>query len=264
VGISPSWASALRLDAKTALRDGLRYIQQTKDVQFDLRLLGALRVPPQPEEIAERLNSGTPSARLAALWQVRKMGLVAQEYLQPVAARLQDRDPIVAAEAATVLAEFGATAEPAVAGLRQALFAPDEQVRSAAAWALGRLRLQPAAVVPDLCELLWESSRPLLVRAADALAAYAVPVEPTFAKRLASLLRTAIIDCAEPAIGSFARALLGTVPDAQSLVRRHIDDSGLRRLALRPLVEYDAPQGAIAQRRPEGITDQRPADGDME
>ena len=62
----PAWSNSLRPDAESPLRDGLRYLQKTKDTLFDLRLLGAVRPAPQAEEIAERLSKGTASARLAA------------------------------------------------------------------------------------------------------------------------------------------------------------------------------------------------------
>jgi hypothetical protein len=250
----PAWSGALRPDAGEPLREGLRYLRKTNDTLFDLRLLNAVRPGPRAEEIAERLRKGTPSARLAALWEVRKFRLVGEEYLEPVMARLADRDPLIAAEAAIVLAEFGTTAGPASARLREAMFGSVVAVRTAAAWALGTLRANADAAVPDLCALLCERDRALFGWAAWALAAYAVPLDAGSTRRLAERMREALVDCDGWLIESIARAFVCAVPSAHDRVCEHFaDDPELQKRALEALAEYDSPPGATARQRPEGI-----------
>lgn len=239
---SPAWANSLREDAAGALRNGLRYLRKTGDSLFRQDTFGVappVRESSRADEIMARLDKGTASARLAALWEVREQALLGPEWVEAVAQRLGDRDPAVAAEAAHVLAGFGEAAAPKCQRLREALRARDTGVRAAAATALGELRFEPAAVVPELCLLLEEADDRVFLTAAMALARYAAPIEPAALKLLMARIDRSFADGRDDVVEAVARALLATVPEPERCVREYFtDNKEWRQLALTALAEF--------------------------
>jgi hypothetical protein len=72
---SPEWANNLRLDASSALKGGLQYLHRTGDTLFHPDTIREPRRTPTMQEVVERLRTGTPSVRLAALWDIQEHGL---------------------------------------------------------------------------------------------------------------------------------------------------------------------------------------------
>ena len=70
---------------------------------------------------------------------------------------LDDPDRIVVFEAAIALAAMGKLDEGILLRIRQALFAPDEDLREYAAFVIGGTGLHAASAVPELRRLLGDS-----------------------------------------------------------------------------------------------------------
>jgi hypothetical protein len=175
----PAWASRLRLDVAAPLKEGLRFLNKTGDSLFHPDTVRAPRQPPSAAEAVARLREGPPSARLAALWEVRQQRWEAAEVLAAVLSCLADPDPDLRSDAAGALEHFGPAAAPAIPRLLRNLRDEASWVRTSAAWAL-ELRLQANEVIPELCLLLYEQRSPLLGPAAWGLSGLARrPARPT-------------------------------------------------------------------------------------
>ena len=124
--------------------------------------------------------------------------------------------------------------------------------RVAVAHALGTLRLEPEATVPELSGLLREASQPVFRAVVWAIAAYGARVDATATRRLLKALQTALVECEDDTIATLAQTLSAVADDPEGCIRQHFNcDSELKRLALKALA---------AQRPPpadELLTDQR-------
>lgn len=110
----PTWAEHLRLDARSSLQAGLRYLHKTGDSLFHPDTIHTPLSPLTETLAIERLRTGTPTVRLATLWDIPRAALTSPEVLEAVKACLKDRDSHLIAEAARTLAIFGPAAESAI------------------------------------------------------------------------------------------------------------------------------------------------------
>jgi hypothetical protein len=92
------WAEHLRLDARAALEAGLRYLRKTGDSLFHPDSIRERRSPLTASVVSERLQAGTPTVRLATLWDIREQGGRDAEVLRAVQICLDDRDPTLSLE----------------------------------------------------------------------------------------------------------------------------------------------------------------------
>src|SRR4051794_15006737 len=99
----PDWCEYLRLDAADALRAGLKYLEKTGDTLFDRASLRSRSHAITPRELVERLTTGSASAKLAALWQIKKDGPTGGEQVDAVLSLLEERDEFLRTEAAWVV-----------------------------------------------------------------------------------------------------------------------------------------------------------------
>jgi hypothetical protein len=236
---SPSWSRELRVDAASALREGLRYLRQSGDSLFHPDTIAGGRPTPSVSEAITRLQTGTPTLRLATLWDVEAKELTGPECLEAVAGSLGDEDPAVAAGAARALMVFGASAAPVLPRLRECLWAAQENLRIEVARTLGVLGLEPEATVPELCGLLKERSRPLFLAAAWALEQYGTQVDTAAVGRLLAELEMGLIECDYELIDAAARTLLAMSGDAERHVREYFAGRGaeMKRQALAALAQ---------------------------
>jgi HEAT repeat protein len=234
----PAWVEHLRLDAAAAMRDGLRYLRKTGDSLFHPDTIRTARRPPTASELVERLQTGSPSVRLAALWEIRDHPVPDPDLLRGVIHCLGDGDRAIPGAAARALAGFGAPGAEALPFLTRALSAGHPDTRAGAADALGALGLDPQAVVPELCAALQDANRRVVAAAVGALRRFG-PWAETAIPRLLATLRGALIECDEALIGDLAATLLAITPDIKRHVREHFSerDPELRRLALEALKE---------------------------
>jgi HEAT repeat protein len=234
----PPWAKHLRLDAAAAVQEGLRYLRKTGDSLFHPDTIRASRRPRTAWELIERLQTGSPSVRLGALWEIRARPVHDPDLVQAVIHLLGDQDRAIPGEAARTLAAFGAPAADALPLLTRALAVGYPDTRAGAAYALGALGLDPEAVVPELCAALQDSDRRVVAVAVRALRGFGPRSEMAIPGLLA-VLRAALIECEEALIRELAVTLLAITPDVKRHLREHFNerDPELRRLALDALNE---------------------------
>jgi len=219
----PGWARHLGLDAEAGFRTSLRYLRRTGDSLFQSatvrRRYGALSV----QEVSRQLETGTPSVKVAALWELAELGPAAAEAIPLVADCLHARHPDIRGEAAMTLASVGNQEAEIVEQLGEALRDNEESVRAAAATALGLLRPGAASAVPDLAQALRDTS-PLVVRhVAHALCQFETEAREATAE-LFHALRTALVGCNDPAARHLATAIRAIVPHPESILDDYFDE----------------------------------------
>ena len=231
------WAAALRPDAAVPLREGLLYLRRTGDSLFHPDTIHSPRGRPTVMELAATVRVGTPSARLAALWELYEKGPAAADAVDAVIECLGDRDMCIPGEAARVLGVIGPAATPAVPLLLEALHAGQSETRAGAAEALGCLRPDLDIAIPELTALLQDSNLAVVQSAAQALAAFGKRAGAS-ASRLLDVLRKALIECDETTTAIAAGALFATTSDLKQRLREHFgEDAELHRLAVQALRE---------------------------
>ncbi|MBY0523249.1 MAG: HEAT repeat domain-containing protein [Gemmataceae bacterium] len=124
---------------------------------------------PGQVELAKAVNSPTEKVRKAAMNAVAKVGRgpVATAAVPGLAELLKDKDDKKRVEAATILAQLGASAKGAVPALGEALSDPDPTVRTKSAEALGKIG---KSAVPVLAKALKSESDDARSLAAHGLA----------------------------------------------------------------------------------------------
>jgi HEAT repeat protein len=169
----PAWRRHLRRDAEDALLAGLRYLQATGDAIFSPAdpLAATNRTANQ---LADDLREGTPSRRVATLWQVAALddGPEKSRLAEAVASNLQHPDPTVRCEAAAAIGTCDPLGSDGREMLIQALSDRSAQVRRAAAWACGQAVPDATVAVPALLPLLGDRSLNVANAAAWALHHY--------------------------------------------------------------------------------------------
>ena len=171
----PAWAGHLRLDAADTLRRGLRYLEATEDAAFHPARPWARPGKLTVYQLVDQIHEGSPSACVAALWELGRRGAAAAEGVETVDGCLSHGLADIRAEAARTLAALGPAGRPAVPSLLDVLDDADAEVRAAAAFALGKLGVQSAEtldVVAALAERLEDSDTEAACAAAWALAQF--------------------------------------------------------------------------------------------
>ena len=227
------WAADLRPDAAEPFRAGLKYLGRGGEALFHPDTAHQPRRPPTPAEAVERLRAGSPTVRLATLWDLREQAAASPEVVRAVRACLDDRDADTPGEAARTLAAFGPAAAEAVPPLLDLLGRGSAAAKAGAAEALGAVGALPERVVPELAALLADEDRGVVAAAAEALRRFGPQSEPAVPMLLASLER-ALVEVREEQIRGLAAALGAASPDARQCVRDYFGDydADLRRLAL--------------------------------
>jgi hypothetical protein len=227
----PPWSKHLRLDAAAALHGGLRYLRKTGDSLFHPETIREKSPPLTGDMAIERLRKGTPTVRLATLWDIGEHALTGAEVLLAVQRCLDDSDPHVIAEAARTLAVFGPAAEGAVPRLLDVLWRGTSAIKIGAAHALGAIRSGPETVVPELSALLREDNSEVVQAAAEALRSFGTQSESAVPRLLAAL-EPALAACNFPLIGCVIATLRTISNDARQHLCNHFADPELRRLTL--------------------------------
>ena len=188
---SPEWGRLLHPHAADMLAAGLRYLHATEDSLFNPETSCSADWPTSWNALCEQILGGSPSACVGGLWELAERPRDSREDLGCAAVLvgklLSNRVSAVRAEAARALATLGPAAEPVLDDLIQLLEDEKDDVSAAAAYALGRLGMQPEKVLPNLVLALDE--RPLVRRAAAAIAAYGCAARPVVPKLTTALLR---------------------------------------------------------------------------
>jgi hypothetical protein len=214
---SPAWARHLRLDAGAVFAEGLRYLRQTGDSLFHPDDFARPLRSRSADELRHALRDGSPSGRLAALWELQRWGEAGLSAQPEICDALHDRDVALRGEAARSLGALGPAVGEAVRNLVDLLGDREPSVQVAAAQALGVLQLRPELVVPELCALLGDHNEFVVFAAAVSLASFAqrgnVPVKP-----LLAALGRATVACDFGTADYLAIALKNRVAAIESLL----------------------------------------------
>lgn len=232
-----AWASHLRLDASTVLRQGLRYLRRTGDSVFHPDAIQRKREPSSDRDLRLQLQTGSPTVRMAALWDLQPRALADPDLAAAVVQLLDDADIDLPGEAARVLGSLDTPNTSATSTLVRALHSPNERTRIEAAKALGAPQLRSSAAISDLGELLDDPINDVIQTAAQALTQYGPEAMPVVPKLLSSFAR-ALKACKESSIETLADALLAVSAEPEDTTRRFFsNDEELKSQALDVLRE---------------------------
>jgi hypothetical protein len=236
----PPWQTALRLDALAAYAGGLRYLERTSDSVFTYERASLPDHPSPTAQLLQQLASGSPSARVATLWELREPRHGAQA-AHAVVKCLHDRRPAIRQEAAQTLGYYGEHARQAIAPLIDLLHDVQYSVRSSAATALGVLGHDIDTVLPQLAELLRDPDREVVSSAATALrnfGAQGLAAAPV----VLSALKAALIRCDHALIDVLSHTLFAMDPDPTDRIMQFFaDDYELREQLVHIMVDAVQP-----------------------
>jgi hypothetical protein len=213
----PEWCGDLRLDAAESLRSGLRYLERTGDTLFDRTSIRSRPRELAPAALLDRLRNGSPSARLAALWQVRKDGPAGAEQIDAVLSLLGHSDEPLRNEAVWVVGEHALAPDRAPGLLTDALRSRERMTRASAAWALGKFPARAEELVSRLIPLLEDPDGATVINAATSLGLFGHQAEEAAGPMLEALTR-ALIQCESGVEQALASSLGRVTPDLHALL----------------------------------------------
>lgn len=238
----PEWTEHLRLDAESSLKQGLRYLRKTNDSVFHANYLGQNRSTPTPQEILRQLQTGSPSFRMFALWEIRSMEDRAPETVELVVACLRNRDAQIRAEATYTLASLNAADDLVVPSLVSCLKDSNEGVRAAAATALGMLRGGSTVTIEEVAGLLGDEYPEVVQAACRALRQYGADAAAA-SKRVLLTLEHALIDCHFDMIRLVVETLCNITPDPRAAIDQFYEerDPEIYQQAVQSLSDFQQP-----------------------
>ena len=170
-----AWARSLRPNVRQVFRDGMAFLAKTGDTQFRLDEDPDERVQDEGQRLARRvaaLEAPSSGARLAALWELQRMGPKAAPAVEALTRALRDAEPSLRAAAAEALAAAGPAAESAIPELVEAAMQDENKaLRLQAVYALGAVAARADYVVPHLICVLRSAEGDLRLAAIRALGA---------------------------------------------------------------------------------------------
>jgi hypothetical protein len=213
----PHWTTHLRRDAAGALTQGIRFLNKTSDSIFSphSRWPASLGV----RDCVSNLRDGSPTVRLATLWQIGEQNLTHGDLTEPLQECLADKNPDIVAEAVRLLANAGIAPPGGAEDLVYMLQRGERPVQAAAVYALGTLRAEHPDAIWRLADCLVDGNATLRQNACYALSCYGPAAASAEPKALAALL-TAYRDGDQSAMDTLVRVLLHTVPNAHAALRR--------------------------------------------
>lgn len=232
----PAWKTYLRLDSLVAYRHGLTYLHRTGDSLFTAANANREKRETPTTELLQQLNTGSGSARVAALWELRSP-LHAADAAHDVSRCLHDRLPAIREEAARTLAAYGSHALDGIPALVELLHDAKYSIRAAAAFALGTLGNDSPESLSHLTPLLNDSDPQVVYAAASAVAQFGQRGGDAVPAVLAAL-RSAMIRCDHPLIDALTQTLFALDPDPTDRVMRFFeDDAELREQTVHIIVD---------------------------
>jgi hypothetical protein len=232
------WQQFLRLDARSAMDAGLKYIDKTGDCLFQ-RIYDRGTREPNDVELLSDLTSEFDGNRVVALWDVRRQKAPSEAVVRAVTENLVRKTEVVRNVAIGTLAQLGPVAKSAIPSLLVALSDNAPSVRAEAARAVGEIQ-SDETTLPYLERLIADANRGVALEAVRSIGLCG----PEVANVLGSLqpvLRSAFVDCNF----SLSRAVVSVVSkfaaDPERTLRKLFeDDEELQRLALETLEELNA------------------------
>lgn len=237
-GERPTWSRYLRKDAASVMHEGLRYLQRTNDSLFQPQAgttpYSNLTLP----ALLDELQAGTPSQRMAALWELEERREEHAALAPAVLRCLRDRDEDLRGQALRTLAVLGAASDEVEAGVFMALRDKSDHVRIAAADAIAALGAQQPDTLDELALMLEDSNLAVISAAARALARFG-PQAQHRTDLVLKALRRGLIACQETMIASAVEALCAIEVDpAYCLCETFAEDGEFLDRAVRALRAY--------------------------
>jgi hypothetical protein len=216
----PVWAQHLRLDARAALQEGLHFLRKTNDSLCRPDVGCRPYASPTTADRIEILRHGSPTVRLATLWDIR-----AQPNLEPALEPalnecVTNREGAIAAEAIRALAAGGRIPGGSVSQLKHWLWHGQPAVRAAAAYALGLFRCEPAATVEELAAFLQDPDTLVRQEVCHALCRYGTAAAGA-APQVIQGLFPAFREGDELELQALLQVLLYTTPEPREVLRKH-------------------------------------------
>ncbi len=234
--VRPTWKSSLRPDALVVCDRSLTYLRRTEDTLFARDSVDRQPSKRATAELLQQLKTGSRSARVAALWELRDPSH-ADAATEQVVKCLHDRLPTIREEATRTIASYGATAKCALPALIDLLHENHYSLRAAAAHALGTIGTDSEEALADLAPLLRDPERQVVYEAAVAIKNFgerggeAMPL-------LMAALRGAVIRCDHALIDTVTHTLFALDPDPTDRVMEFFeDDPELREQVVHILVD---------------------------
>lgn len=228
----PSWSRHLSLDGQGLMSAAVRYLERTEDCLFHPSRVGQSHAAWSVNELTRRLKTGSPSARVATLWELARRGDAARDALPDVLHCFSARDAGVRAAAIPASVALGDDSEQVTTALVDLLHDGQAEVRRAAAHALGFLNRHPDLVLPELA-LRLEDDEPTVVRqAVSSLASYG-PAAQIALDGLMRLFRSALVACDDGRVEEILAAIAAIAADRMAHLLDNWDehDEDLRHVA---------------------------------
>lgn len=214
----PSWRKLLRLDARSSMEKGMKYLEATDDCLA--RFPRIVSDSTSTATLCTYLQNQYSGIRVATLWEIHRRQINSDEVVEGVIAQLSNKDGVVRAEAALALSGIAHDHPEASAELVNTLGDHDAQVRANAALALGILHHSPESVVPTVGLLLGDPDR-LVLHSAISCAAHFGTDAASLAVPLLSILHDAIVECDFSLGKTVASALLRISPQPEAMLTQH-------------------------------------------
>ena len=219
----PEWSRHLRLDASKLLAQGMKFIRKTGDCRFTLD-----RCRNRPAwsltDALEGVKSGTPSVRLASLWEIRERGTRTPLILPDLIEALQDADADVVVEAVELVGSYGPPAIAAYPLFVDLLQADRGDVRAAAATALSNVTETRRATAIELSNWLTDESREVVFAVADAIVRLGERLDIDSVERILKRLEPATHGADDQMIDALLEALKAASDDPRRDVANYFTE----------------------------------------
>lgn len=231
-----AWSSMLRQDAKVAFEEGIKYLQKTGDSIFNHESTQQQPGTPSLESLADALKNGTPSRKIAAMWDLSESAAsdnTTDSHRDRIGDLLMDcvrsREADVRTVAVAALPKFDKTPHGAQE-IAEALTDSSSDVRATAAGALGDfVGVDDLTLVQDLMTALKDDCDEVVFGAVSSLAKFGSAAEPA-TKTILSRLRRGFVNCNDGEAWLFMNALVQIADDPESKIRAIFDESDVEYL----------------------------------
>lgn len=226
----PAWAAPLRRDARTVLRQSLKYLDKTGDSLFTPATAGRPVDAPTVADLIAGLATGSDSRKIACLWELAEAGDGASAAVEAVLRLLQHRDPALRSTALETLADIGGPNAEAERAVLVMLRDGHPDVRASAATALAAVTTHRGEAVEELAAALSDGNAGVVQRAADALARFGPEARPAVESLLEPLQR-ALVRYNVGHARTYLQALDAIHPRVEDLLQANLRDPELYREA---------------------------------
>lgn len=231
----PAWAQYLRLDASKSLAQGIKFIRKTGDCRFTQERCRN-RTTWSLTDALENLKSGTPSVRLASLWEIRERGTRSPLILPDLIETLHDSDADVVVEAIEVVGSYGPPAIEAYPLFVDLLQADRGDVRAAAATALANVTETRRPTAIELSNWLTDDNRDVVFAVTDAIVRLGERLDADSIERILKRLEPATHGADDEMIDALLEALKTASDDPRRDIANYfteVEDDRREELTLR-------------------------------